>query len=70
MRPAGEITHDASIAVRRFEKLSCGRFRDGKIAGRQEKTDAPLLIPIAAELADALVLMPGPNMTVLRLGAR
>ena len=39
--------------------------RDGKIAVRQEKTNTPLLIPIAAELADALALVTRINITFL-----
>jgi integrase len=39
--------------------------RGDKIAVRQEKTDAPLLIPIAPELARALALVPRTNMTFL-----
>ena len=40
-------------------------MRTGKIAVRQEKTGASLLIPIAPELAEALALVPRTNMTFL-----
>jgi len=40
-------------------------LRGDKIAVRQEKTDARLLIPIAPELARALALLPRTNMTFL-----
>ena len=40
-------------------------MRNGKIAVRQEKTNTPLLIPIAPELAEALALVPRTNMTFL-----
>jgi integrase len=46
-------------------RMGWQHVRDGKIAVRQEKTGAPLLIPIAPELADALALVPRTNMTFL-----
>jgi integrase len=50
---------------RRSDVLHMGwqHVRNGKIAVRQEKTNTPLLIPIAPELADALALVPRTNMT-------
>ena len=50
---------------RRSDALHMGwqHVRNGKIAVRQEKTNTPLLIPIAPELADALALVPRSNMT-------
>ena len=46
-------------------RMGWQHVRNGKIAVRQEKTNTPLLIPIAAELADALALVPRTNMTFL-----
>lgn len=52
---------------RRSDAVHMGwqHVRNGKITVRQEKTDTPLLIPIAPELADALALVPRTNMTFL-----
>jgi integrase len=46
-------------------RMGWQHVRNGKIAVRQEKTDTPLLIPIAPELAQALASVPRTNMTFL-----
>jgi integrase len=46
-------------------RMGWQHVRDDKITVRQEKTDAPLLIPIAPELARVLELVPRTNMTFL-----
>jgi integrase len=70
--PIGSRAHLALMLMlwtgqRRSDAVRMGwqHVRNGKIAVRQEKTDAPLLIPIAPELADALALVPRTNMTFL-----
>jgi integrase len=45
--------------------LGWQHVRNGKIAVRQDKTDTPLLIPIADELTTTLTLVPRTNMTFL-----
>jgi integrase len=44
-------------------RMGWQHVRNGKIAVRQEKTNTPLLLPIAPELASALALVPRTNMT-------
>jgi integrase len=46
-------------------RMGWQHVRNGKIAVRQEKTGASLLIPIAPELAAALAIVPRTNMTFL-----
>jgi integrase len=46
-------------------RLGWQHVRGNKIAVRQQKTDTPLSIPIAPELADALQHLPRTNMTFL-----
>ena len=70
--PVGSRAHLALMLMlwtgqRRSDAVRMGwqHVRSGKIAVRQEKTDAPLLIPIAPDLADALAMVPRTNMTFL-----
>jgi integrase len=70
--PVGSRAHLALMLMlwtgqRRSDAVRMGwqHVRNGKIAVRQEKTDAPLLIPIAPELVDTLALVPRTNMTFL-----
>jgi integrase len=70
--PIGSRAHLALMLMlwtgqRRSDAVRMGwqHVRNGKIAVRQEKTDAPLLIPIAPELAESLALVPRTNMTFL-----
>jgi integrase len=46
-------------------RMGWQHVRDGKIAVRQDKTDTPLLIPVAPELERALTLAPRTNLTFL-----
>lgn len=46
-------------------RMGWQHVRNGQLAVRQQKTDAPLLIPIAPELAEALALLPRTNLTFL-----
>jgi integrase len=70
--PLGTKAHLAMMLMlctgqRKSDAVRMGwqHVRDGKIAVRQDKTDEPLLIPIAEELANALALVPRTNMTFL-----
>ena len=70
--PLGTTAHLAMMLMlctgqRKSDVVRMGwqHVRNGKIAVRQEKTDKPLLIPIAPELGRALALVPRTNMTFL-----
>jgi integrase len=70
--PADSKAHLAMMLMlctgqRRQDVIRMGwqHVRNGKIAVRQEKTNTPLLIPIALELQQALDLVPRTNMTFL-----
>jgi integrase len=70
--PLGTKAHLAMMLMlctgqRRSDVVGMGwqHVRNDKIAVRQEKTDAPLLLPIDDELAAALKLVPRTNLTFL-----
>jgi integrase len=70
--PLGSKAHLAMMLMlhtgqRRSDIVRIGwqHVRNDKIAVRQDKTDTPLLIPIADELAATLALVPRTNMTFL-----
>ena len=70
--PAGTKAHLALMLMlytgqRRSDIIRMGwqHMRDNKIAVRQKKTDTPLLLPIAPELAEALQDVPRKNLNFL-----
>jgi integrase len=70
--PLGSKAHLAMMLMlctgqRKSDAVRMGwqHLRDNKIVVRQEKTDEPLLIPVAEELAAALALVARTNMTFL-----
>lgn len=73
--PVGTTAHLALMLMlytgqRRSDMIRFGwqHVRGGKIAVRQKKTDTPLLIPVAQELAEALKGLPRTNLTFLLTG--
>lgn len=70
--PLGTRAHLAMVLMlwtgqRRSDAVRMGwqHVRNGRIAVRQEKTNTPLLIPIAPELDEALALVPRTNLTFI-----